>query len=259
MKPPSLLLEELTSPEVRRAIDAGYATVIIPSGAVEQHGPHVVMASDTLQARAIGLRLAERLGNTLVAPAVAVGCSDHHMAFTGTLSLRSEVFQDIHVDYCRSLAKHGFRRIACYAAHGGNYGPLATALPRLREVAAPAEVAAYTDLIQYVGVWQQVVVASGRDIATVGGHADIAESSIVNSFDPRYVRPDLAEAGYQGKMDETVPRVLRDGLQSVSPNGILGDPRGFNPELGERLVAAMTDLLATYFESEAAWATEVAV
>lgn len=258
MELPSLLLEDLTSPEVRRAIEAGYTTVIIPSGAVEQHGPHVVMASDTLQARAIGLRVAEKLGNTLVAPAVAVGCSDHHMAFTGTISLRAEVFEGIHLDYARALGGHGFRRIACYSAHGGNYAPLVNVLARMREIARPAQVAAYTDLIRYVGAWQKVVVASGFDISTVGGHADIAESSIVNSFGDRYVRPDLAEAGYKGKMEETVPRVLRDGLQSVSPNGILGDPRGFNAELGERCVMAVTDLLVDYFRSEAAWQSDAA-
>jgi creatinine amidohydrolase len=250
---PSLLLEDLTSPEVKAAIDDGYTTVIIPSGAVEQHGPHVVMASDTLQARAIGVRVAERLGRTLVAPAVAVGCSDHHMAFSGTLSLRSEVFQEIHLDYCRSLAKHGFTRIACYAAHGGNYAPLKAALPRMRTIASPAKVAAYTDLIRYVGAWQEVVVSSGLSVATVGGHADIAESSIVMSFGAQYVRPERAVAGYQGKMEDTVPRVLRDGLQSVSPNGILGDPRGFNAELGERCVDAVTDLIAEYFASDTAW------
>jgi creatinine amidohydrolase len=252
---PSLLLEELTAPEIRQAIDAGYSTVIIPSGAVEQHGPHIVMASDTLQARAIGLRLAAQLGKTLVAPAIAVGCSDHHMAFTGTISLRTEVFQEIHVDYCRALARHGFRRIACYSGHGGNFGPLATVLPRLRDVATPARVAAYTDLIRYLGALQDTVVASGMDIAKVGGHADVAESSIVMSFDTRYVRPDRVEVGYQGRLEDVIPRVLRDGLQSVSPNGILGDPTGFNVALGERCVAAVTDLLAAYFESEAAWSS----
>lgn len=250
---PSLLLEELTAPEIRQAIDAGYSTVIIPSGAVEQHGPHVVLASDTLQARAIGLRVAAQLGRTLVAPAVAVGCSDHHMAFTGTISLRSEVFQEIHVDYCRALARHGFRRIACYSGHGGNFRHLATVLPRLRDVAAPAMVAAYTDLIEYIGALQDTVVASGMDIAKVGGHADVAESSMVMSLDTRYVRPDRAEVGYQGPMKDVIARVLRDGLQSVSPNGILGDPTGFNAALGERCVTSLTDLLAAYFESAAAW------
>jgi creatinine amidohydrolase len=252
---PSLLLEELTAPEIRQAIDAGYSTVIVPSGATEQHGPHIVMASDTLQARAIGLRLAAQLGKTLVAPAIAVGCSDHHMAFAGTISVRSEVFQEIHIDYCRSLARHGFRRIACYSGHGGNFRPLAAVLPRLRDVAAPAKVAAYTDLVRYIGALRDVVVGSGMDIAKVGGHADVAESSIVMSFDTQYVRPDRAEVGYQGRLEDVIPRVRRDGLQSVSPNGILGDPTGFNAALGERCVAALTDLLAAYFQSEAAWSS----
>jgi hypothetical protein len=82
--PPSLLLEELTWPEVRDALAAGYRNVLVPCGAVEQHGPHVAMVSDTLQAGAIARRVAEHLGEALVAPTISVGCSDHHLAFPGT-------------------------------------------------------------------------------------------------------------------------------------------------------------------------------
>src|SRR5919197_1022819 len=188
--PPSLLLEELTWPEVRDALAAGYSTVIVPCGAVEQHGPHVAMLSDTLQARAVARRVAERMGNTLVAPAIPVGCSEHHMAFPGTLSIRRETLEATYTDYCRSLARHGFRRIACFSGHGGDFAPLADMLPRLRGAAAPARVAAYADLRAYIGAWSAEVAAVGEDVAKVGGHADLPESSVVMALRPDLVRPE---------------------------------------------------------------------
>lgn len=251
---PSLYLEELTSPEIRAALNAGMRTVIIPSGAVEQHGPHVALQSDTLQARRIAALVAARLGDALVAPAVAVGCSDHHLSFTGTLSLTAETFIAVHADYCRSLARHGFQRIACYSAHGGNFAPLRDALPRLRAAAAPAAVAAFTDLPSYLDAWKAAVRDHGFDVAQVGGHADLAESSIILALDGSLVRPDRAAPGYRGETSEVIPRVLRDGLASVSPNGILGDPTGLNAPLGETCIANVTDVLTAYFSGSSAWA-----
>lgn len=253
MVPPSLYLEELTSPEIRAAIDAGMRTVIIPSGAVEQHGPHVALQSDTLQARTIAGLVARRMGGTLVAPTIGVGCSDHHLTFSGTLSLSAETFIGIHLDYCRSLVRHGFERIACYSGHGGNFAPLRDALPRLRSAAAPASVTAFTDLPAYLGAWQAAVRDHGFDVGQVGGHADLAESSIILALNATLVRPDLAEPGFRGDTDEVIPRVLRDGLASVSPNGILGDPTGLNAALGEACIENVTALLCAFFEDASVW------
>jgi creatinine amidohydrolase len=254
MAPPSLHMEKLTSPEIRSAIDAGMHTVIIPSGAMEQHGAHVTLQSDTLQAWAIAERVARRMSDALVAPPITVGCSDHHLSFSGTLSLRPETFVAIHLDYCRSLARHGFRRIACYSGHGGNFGALRDALPELRRAAAPANVSAFTDLQAYIGAWKAAVREGGYDVGQVGGHADLAESSIILALDPTLVRRGLEAPGFRGDTSEVIPRVLRDGLASVSPNGILGDPTGMNPALGEACIENVTSLLVEHFQDEASWA-----
>jgi creatinine amidohydrolase len=211
------------------------------------------MLSDTLQAGAIARRVAEHLGDAVVAPTIPVGCSDHHLAFPGTLSVRRETLEAVYEDYCRSLARHGFTRIACFSGHGGNFAPLADMLPRLRLAAAPAAVAAYTDLLGYVAAWTEQVAASGESIAKVGGHADLPESSAVLALRPDLVHVERAEQGYMGGLRSALPVIFKDGMQALTPNGVLGDPRGLNPELGRRCLEATAALLADYFRSPSNW------
>jgi creatinine amidohydrolase len=82
--PRDLLLERLTSPEVRAAIDAGYTTVVVACGAVEQHGPHLPLCMDAEHGAALAEEVARRLGDALVAPPIRIGCSEHHMRFAGS-------------------------------------------------------------------------------------------------------------------------------------------------------------------------------
>jgi creatinine amidohydrolase len=251
--PSSLLLEELTSPEVGQALAAGFTSVVVACGAVEQHGPHIAMVSDALHAGAAARGLAAEMGHTLVAPTIAVGCSDHHLAFPGTISIRAETLEALYTDYCRSLAHHGFKRILCISGHGGNFAPLSSMLPRLRQAVAPVEVAAFTDLEGLVGIWREAVRASGADPAGVGGHADIAEGSVVMSLRPDLVHTELADVGFMGGMEAALAVTFRDGLHTITPNGILGDGRGLTPAIGERCLHETAKQYAAYFRSPAAW------
>lgn len=245
----SIQLEHLTSPEAGAAIAAGKTSVVFACGAVEQHGPHLPMFMDAEHGTRMAVEVASRLGNALVAPTVRVGCSEHHMSFPGSLTLRTETFEAVCHDYCTSLARHGFRRILIIPTHGGNFGPLRDMLPRLQAAVAPrAEVRAYTELMELVDVWRDVVRdLSGLD-SRVGGHADIAETSVMLAIHPELVRMDRAEAGYLGDVGEAlVAQVIRDGLHTVTPNGILGDARGAAVAIGERCVAVLADRIAEHF------------
>ena len=71
-----LLLEEMTWPEVERAIARGFTSVVVAAGAVEQHGPHLPLLVDAVRGDRLALEVARRLGKTLVAPTIRVGCSD---------------------------------------------------------------------------------------------------------------------------------------------------------------------------------------
>ena len=245
----SLHLERLTSPEVGAAIAAGMTTALFACGAVEQHGPHLPMFTDAEHGTRLAEEVARRLGNALVAPTVRVGCSDHHMSFAGSLTLRPTTLEAVCHDYCVSLARHGFNRIGIIPTHGGNYAPLAEMLPRLRTAVAPAcEVRLDADLMAMVALWREVVEAETRLGARVGGHADIAESSIMLALHPSLVREELAAEGFQAELDEAaIQQIIRDGLHTVTPNGIIGDARGLEARVGERCVAAAADRLAGLF------------
>ena len=181
------------------------------------------------------------MDKALVAPTIRVGCSEHHMSFPGTLSLRRTTLEAICLDYCVSLARHGFRTVCLVPSHGGNFGPLADMLDDLNRAVAPeCRVLAYTDLAGFLEVWREGVgeVAAGLE-ERVGGHADIAESSEMLTIRPDLVRRELAEEGYMGGFSEALmERIFRDGFRSVTPNGILGDPRGMSAEIGDVVVLA---------------------
>jgi creatinine amidohydrolase len=247
----TIFLEHLRWPEIAEALAAGMTTVVVPCGAVEQHGPHLPLFVDAEHGTRLGEEVARRLGNALVAPTIRVGCSEHHLAFPGSLTLKEETFVAVCRDYCTSLAHHGFRYICLLPTHGGNFAPIDRALSDLNDAVGPdCHVAAFTDLLGTVRVWKQVVDEECGLGDRVGGHADIAETSIMLCLHPDLVREDLAEAGFVAELSQdTVDRIISEGMKSVTPNGVLGDARGMSAPIGEKCIEVLADLAASFFES----------
>jgi creatinine amidohydrolase len=150
-------LEKLTWPAIEDRMSNGFDTVLFACGAVEQHGRHLPLFADAEHGTELAKAIALRLGQTLVAPTIRVGCSDHHMGFKGTLSLRATTLRAICEDYVDSIAAHGFRRILIVPSHGGNFGPISEMLPDLNQRAGQTTVYAFTDLIAFIDVWRNVI------------------------------------------------------------------------------------------------------
>src|SRR5438552_2489578 len=100
----TVLLEEMTWPQVQRAIEQGTRSVIVPLGATEQHGPGLPLCTDNLHATEIARRAAVELGDVLVAPTISLGYSPEHVAFAGTLTLKHETLLAVLNDVVDSLA-----------------------------------------------------------------------------------------------------------------------------------------------------------
>jgi len=173
------------------------------------------------------------------------------MAFAGTLSLRVDTFEAICHDYCTSLARHRFRTIYFIPSHGGNFAPLAAMQPRLQETAGPdVTIVVFADLLATIELWRRVVQEETGLGGRVGGHADIAESSIMLALHPELVRESEAVAGYVGPITPEVMRaVFSDGIGAIAPNGIIGDARGMRQSIGERCIAEMAEVLVTHFRN----------
>ena len=89
--------------------------MVIAFGATEQHGHHMPLATDALLGDHLARQLAERL-DAFVAPTVRVGCSSHHLAFPGTLSLADDTFHAVVADLVSSLVQAGFGRVVLVPA-----------------------------------------------------------------------------------------------------------------------------------------------
>lgn len=236
----ALELDRLSWPEVKAELDGGRDTVVIAFGATEQHGPHLPLATDALLGDHLARLVADRL-DAFVAPTVRVGCSEHHLAFPGTLSVSEETFHRIVGDLVRSLARGGFRKAVLLPTHGGNFRPLAAALEKLGPVDG-IDVRAITDLGALFAVAQTGLEEYGVPVGDGGLHAGEWETSMLMVIQPDLVHPERGEAGYTGDMERAVGAIFGEGVHSVAPNGVIGDPARASAEHGDRYWDVVTAL-----------------
>ncbi len=242
-------LDKLTWPEVQSELRAGRDTAVVAFGATEQHGRHMPLATDALLGDHFARELAGRL-DAFVAPTVRVGCSQHHLAFAGTLSVGEETFHAIVADLVSSLIRGGFERIVLVPTHGGNFGPLAAAVERL-----PANhrdrVVAITDLGVFLRIAQLGEEEFGVPLPEGGLHAGEWETSLLLAIHPDLVHMERAEAGYVGDPEEAIASLFSAGVDSISDNGAIGDPTQASAEHGRRYWTAALELAAEVVEGRA--------
>lgn len=242
-------LEEMSWPEVQEALNQGRRTVVIVTASVEQHGPHLPTMTDTAIGQVVGERVARKLGRALLAPVIRPGCSDHHLAFPGSLSIPRETFIETVVAYVRSLVPHGFRTFVLLSSHGGNFDALAEAARRLRDEFAPKDV----QIVEYAGgkalhemmrVMVDAAAAMGAPQDVDAIHADATETAIMMARYPQLVAAERRERGLTGRID--LAELFRRGLRAMTPNGVIGDATLATPEIGEAVLERLADHLAAF-------------
>src|SRR4051794_15193017 len=226
-RPRSRHLADLTWPEVREALAAGWGTVVVAAGSIEQHGPHLPLLTDTLIGDGLIAATVARLDRALQGPTISLGCSEHHMAFPGTITMEKETFKAVVKDYARSLARHGFGLICFIPSHGGNFAPLREAVGELGGQVDQARVVALGDLPGFLEVIYASQLPFDVTPARAGAHAGNAETALVLELRPDLALPDRAEEGYIGDFGpDAQALVFREGMPALTKNGILGDARG---------------------------------
>jgi creatinine amidohydrolase len=125
-----MLLQHATWPEVEAYLGQNKG-IIVPIGSTEQHGPSGLIGTDALTAEFIGGKVGEAT-QTLVAPTLSYGMAQHHMAFTGTITLQPSTLIIVVRDIVMSLVRHGFERIFFINGHGGNVNSVKAAFSEIQ-------------------------------------------------------------------------------------------------------------------------------
>jgi creatinine amidohydrolase/Fe(II)-dependent formamide hydrolase-like protein len=237
----SVYVEELTWTELRDAIAAGKTTVIVPVGGTEQSGPHIVLGKHNVRVKVLAGRIAQALGNALVAPVIAYvpeGSIDPptgHMRFPGTISVPDSAFEAMLEATARSFRHAGFRDIVLIGDHGGYQKSLGKVAARLdREWAtSPVRVHAVEEYYRAsVPEFAALLKKQGLSDAEIGVHAGSADTALALAADPQLVRSAR----------------LHDGTALGAAEGVNGDPRRATAALGnaglDLIVARTRDAIA---------------
>ena len=240
-KPPTIFLGEMTNPELD-AFLLQHHTVISPTGATEQHGPHGPLATDVLIPNELARRVAPQIG-AVVAPPISYALSYPHVGFSGLVHIRIPTFMALIEDLCASFAAIGFKRLVFLNGHYDNTYAIAyacaAAAPRM-----PPDVQAFP-----VNYWDALTEAEIAEFSglTNGLHANLAETSAVLAINPDLVDLEKANAEFPPFPDFTVaPGPVHSAFFFSNPgsvyratkSGTWGDARASNPEAGERYLQA---------------------
>jgi creatinine amidohydrolase len=216
-------LSDATWPQVETA--GTTASLVVPIGSVEQHGPHLPLGTDTVVAEAISSRAAAVLGDVLLAPAIAYGSSGEHASFAGTISIGEGALTAMLVELVRSSDRHG--GVVLVNGHGGNQ----TAVAGACNVAA-AEGRRCLDW----SIGAALNRVAWQPPRPFDAHAGWVETSLMLAIAPETVHLAEAVPGTTRPLAEIWSELRAGGVAAVSRTGVLGDPSDSTPELGEQLL-----------------------
>ena len=243
----SRYLPELSWTEVRD-LSKTVGVVVLPIGAVEQHGPHLPTATDALLAEQITKLALERLPDHAKVwrlPVQSYGKSNEHLGFAGTISLRAETLMAVVMDIAVSVAASGFRRLCFVNAHGGNSALLAMMAREIRVATGLMVFNTFTN----AGAPDPIEISALE--AKFGIHANDWETSLMLQLRPDLVQMDKAVKEYptlEGNVGLTGGAAVAAWLtRDWSISGVFGDATLATPERGaarlEVSVAALAKVL----------------
>lgn len=194
----TVLISEMTWTDYAERINDGRTPVLLPVGALEQHGPHLPMNCDTVIPLAVCERVARRVGG-LVAPPLEYGYKSQPKSgggnhFPGTTSLDAETLIDMTRDVIREFARHGVRKLAIVVGHTENLMFTTEACDlALRDLRA-AEIADMK--LMHMGYWEFSTEQTLKKVFPDGfpswnlEHAGVMETSVMLYLQPQLVRFD---------------------------------------------------------------------
>ena len=226
--------------------------IVIPVAALEQHGRHMPVFTDSMLLGEVLRRAKESLaGRVLFAPVMWLGNSEHHLDFPGTMTASPRVFLDLLRDMAENFLFHGFRRIVVLNGHGGNIVPAQQAFFELRQKhRANGELLLLTTTYWTLGGQPNKVDPAIKQ--TQMGHACEWETSMMLRLAPHLV----------GDLSQVTPADFGRGFSPAhrswitkdrTETGHIGDPRHATAEKGETLFRVFSADVVALLERVVAW------
>jgi creatinine amidohydrolase len=223
----TLWFDELSMPEAEKAAEEG-KVVIIPCGSIEEHGTHLPLCTDSIQAEYVALEVAKKAG-CLVAPPLRYGLCNSTRNFPGTISISFDSLRSIMVDILEEFIRNGFKRLLILTGHAG--GSHMTAL----KLAAKTVV---TNHINEKGR-PRIMVCTDYDFAfdikmedvdSRDSHAGTIETSRVMA-----IRSDLMKGKGKRKFPDLPRFEVVPDPERYFPSGVMGDPTIASSEKGQKI------------------------
>lgn len=246
----------LTSPELDQ-IASPDAVALMVLGAIEQHGPHLPLATDLIIGDGLRDELLTHLDSdpdVFVLPSLAHGASLEHASFNGTLSLPPELVGRIIESVGESIAASGIQRLVLLNAHGGNHATIDSAALNLRKSCGLLVVKA-----NYMRLPAPDDVLDAQELRE-GLHGGLAETAMMLHLAPELVRREHLQHFPMREHALDHDRLIRPAgrapwawlAEDLNPQGVVGHADQATAEIGKRLIEHYGKLLARIVHQTAA-------
>ncbi len=237
------LLAEMSWEEVKEYLERD-DRIILPLGSTEEHGRHLGLGTDSIEAEAIA-RGAGEATNVVVAPTLNYGMALMQMGFPGTVSLKPSTLIAVLEDIFRSLHRHGFRRVFVVNGHGGNAASLMSAVQMVTQDLTGLRVKNFewwTDQEAY----RVVVEMLGEQ---VGSHASPGETAFMLAVRPSAVKLNRL-TGRDAPVKPSREITTAQSFAQKYPDGIMGrDPGNATREVGEAVLKKSIEICVRELEN----------
>ena len=243
--PPHRFLPYLSWTDINALPEREHTVIVLPCGAIEQHGPHLPCSVDSVIASGVIGKALERLPAQVPAfalPPLTYGKSEEHLHFPGTMTLTGTTLLSTVIELGESIYRSGFRKLVLANGHGGQ--------PQVLEMAARELRLRHGDYVIVPFGVSRLPNASGRQVSDrekkLAMHAGHSETALMLALAPETVHMERAEANYPPEFP--IRLLSPDGrpacawtARDFGPSGVIGDPTSATPEQGEDILSTLAD------------------